>query len=126
MFKSALKEIFPAMAVSVTIYRFTTFTAGSYDGVSPSRRNNDLAIPVRAHVYAISHEDVLSSNGYYQIGDIKTKTLVDIVGYNNDPANVKQGDFMKYDGKNYVIKGIPEKAQLLGGRAETIATWRRV
>lgn len=124
-FKSFLKEAMPGFSVCIVVHRFQSFTGGTLDGVSPDRKNNDLNIPMRARVYQITQQDVLDSAGYLQVGDVKTITISDIVGFDNNPLNVKQGDFMTYDGMDYAVKGKPKKTQVGGGRIFTETLWRR-
>lgn len=121
--KSAMKEAMLGFSVSVTVLRYDSYTGGGYDGTNPHRV--DRQIPMRAKVWSMSQVDHLNQDGFMQVGDLKTLTVPDIIGFDDSATNVKQGDMMVYDGFKYLVKGKPAKTTV-GGRVYTEALWRKI
>jgi hypothetical protein len=123
--KDAVQEARSMSVVSVMVHRFLSFTGGNAaQGKSPTR--TDTSIPTMMRVYALTQKDVLDSGGIYQLGDIKTHSILDVVGYNNAQANLTQGDKLTYDGNNYRVNGKPLKVNAAGGRVYTEAFWSKI
>ena len=122
--KDAVHSARSMSGVALEIGRFVSFTGGNTAlGKAPTRNNTIIKTIGRA--YQLTQKDVLDSGGIYQLGDIRTKTIIDIVGYDNPATNQTQGDDLKYDGNNYRIVGKPRKVYAAGGRVETIAFWSK-
>lgn len=123
--RDSAQEARSMYSVSVLVKRFSSFTGGNTAlGKAPTRV--DVSIPTIARVFNLSQKDILSSGGIYQLGDIKTHTLIDIVGFNSPTSNQTQGDKIAYDANNYIVVGKPRRVYAAGGRVYTEAYWSKI
>jgi hypothetical protein len=120
-FKEHLKDKFQTFSVAILVYRFVSFSGGTYDGVSPHR--TDKIIPMRARMWNVTQDDTLTSAGLVVKGDLKTLTIPDIVFYQNKALNLSQGDLLIYNGRQFYVKGMPKRTTAYGGRMMTETLW---
>lgn len=109
---------------SIIILRWTAYTGGNNNGVSPTR--NNIQVPVRARVFQANDKDVLDQGGFVMLGDIGTETLIDIIQFSNKPNANTQADKLLFEGQTYLLVGKPKRIRVGGGRVRTRAFWRLV
>lgn len=125
----AFKEKVTLMGRPVLVKRCIGFTAGDEaDGVFPERIDTNL--PMLAIVEQVTPDDILQSNGILQIGDIRTSTLADVwegvgvgISQYGDP---NQADHLIFERLENRLVGKPDRIFYGGGRAYTMAAWRRI
>jgi len=123
---TAFKERLSLHGRKVTILRFLSWaTGGNVDGVAPTRNNTSAG--VKALMVNVTPADQAMSNGFLQVGDVKTSTLFDLKeGKEGVGTTPQEADLMTYEGATWRLVGTPFRHYHGGGRISTDGVWRRV
>jgi len=122
--REALQETGVLSGRPIIIHRFIGETGGTLNGVQPTRLDRD--IPTTARIFNVSDKEMIQSGGFLTLGDLKTHTIVEIVGFENKSSNLKTGDKMTTDGTDYIVFGKPTKKFGAGGRLYTQTYWKKI
>lgn len=118
----AAQEMQSEFGQPVVVLRFVQWVAGSQADYPPSRLDTNLA--TTAIVSNVTQEEVLTGGGLFQVGDIKTMTLLDIKEYRVDLQ--QEGDMLFFEGLRYKLIGKPRRVFRGGGRVWVNCTWRKI
>lgn len=125
----SMQEISPVTDRLLTLKRVTGFTAGTFDGVTPSPTYRTIQAP--GLVEQVTPQEVVHSGGLLTLGDLKLITTFDIlekldnVYPYTDTTKPQQADELVYEGVAYHMVGKPYREFEGGGVVEARSYWRR-
>jgi hypothetical protein len=110
----------------VTVLRFSAwvpaYTLDPNLGVDVPAFRLDTNLGTTAIVSNVTQAEVLTGGGLFQVGDIKTLTLLDVREYKTG----QEGDMLYFEGMRYKLVGKPRRVFRGGGRVWVNCTWRKV